>query len=276
MLLAVPNFSEGRERARIDRISAAFATGAALLDTHSDPVHNRTVLTLSGPEGALAGPLANGARACAEEIDMRRQEGAHPCIGALDVCPVVWLRSEARDRARAGGSGCGARGSAPKGCRCSSTGIWRHTRAIASAPSFAPGGWSSCGVALGAASFVRTSARRRCIRRPGATLVTARAPLAAFNVELEGAGVEVAREIAARLRETGGGLAGVRAIGIDLPNGRAQVSTNVHDPIGVPLGAGRRSSQRAGGDAREPACPAPRSSAWSPRPRSSAGRPTSR
>src|SRR4051794_40326780 len=99
MLLAVPNFSEGRDRSRIEIISTAFATGAALLDTHSDSIHNRTVLTLSGPEGSLAHALANGARACAQEIDMRRHEGAHPCVGALDVCPVVWLRADDRDTA---------------------------------------------------------------------------------------------------------------------------------------------------------------------------------
>ena len=70
----------------------------------------------------------------------------------------------------------------------------------------------------------------------GATLVTARPPLAAFNVELEGAAIEDARGIAARLREAGGGLPGVRAIAIELDGDRAQVSTNVHDPTAVPLG----------------------------------------
>ena len=69
----------------------------------------------------------------------------------------------------------------------------------------------------------------------GATLVTARPPLAAFNVELEGADLAAAREVASRLREAGGGLEGVRAIGIDLGNGRTQVSTNVHDPATVSL-----------------------------------------
>jgi glutamate formiminotransferase len=68
----------------------------------------------------------------------------------------------------------------------------------------------------------------------GATLVTARPPLAAFNLELDTADVEIARAIAARLRESGGGIAGVRAVGIDL-GGRAQVSTNIHDPAAVPL-----------------------------------------
>ena len=74
-------------------------------------------------------------------------------------------------------------------------------------------------------------------RRGGATLVTARPPLAAFNVELDSGDLEVARSVAAGLREAGGGLPGVRAIGLLLSSGRGQVSTNVHDPRAVPLGA---------------------------------------
>ena len=69
----------------------------------------------------------------------------------------------------------------------------------------------------------------------GATLVTARPPLAAFNIELDTPDAAVAQRVAAALREAGGGLAGVRAIGLPLEGGRSQVSTNVHDPIAVPL-----------------------------------------
>jgi glutamate formiminotransferase/glutamate formiminotransferase/formiminotetrahydrofolate cyclodeaminase len=69
----------------------------------------------------------------------------------------------------------------------------------------------------------------------GATLVTARPPLAAFNIELEGVTIVRAREIAAALRESGGGLPGVRAIAVELEGGRPQVSTNVHDPVAIPL-----------------------------------------
>jgi glutamate formiminotransferase len=72
--------------------------------------------------------------------------------------------------------------------------------------------------------------------RGGATLVTARAPLAAFNIELEGADLDTARAVAAELREAGGGRRGVRAIGLMLSSGRAQVSTNVHDPLTTSLG----------------------------------------
>ena len=87
----------------------------------------------------------------------------------------------------------------------------------------------------------------------GATLVTARPPLAAFNIELEGAEIETTREIANLLRESGGGLSGVRALGIDLGGGRTQVSTNVHDPIAVPLAQVIRARPRAGGAARRAA-----------------------
>ena len=89
-------------------------------------------------------------------------------------------------------------------------------------------------------------------RRAGATLVTARPPLAAFNVELDSGDLEVARAVAAGLRESGGGLPGVRAIGLLLSSGRAQVSTNVHDPLAVPLGAVVERVRRAGGAARRP------------------------
>jgi glutamate formiminotransferase len=69
----------------------------------------------------------------------------------------------------------------------------------------------------------------------GATLVTAREPLVAFNVELDTPNAEVARAVAAGLREAGGGLAGVRALGLPRDSGQCQISLNVHDPIGVPL-----------------------------------------
>ena len=70
----------------------------------------------------------------------------------------------------------------------------------------------------------------------GAVLVTARPPLAAFNVEVEGIDLGRGREIAAALREAGGGMRGVRAIAIELDSGRIQISTNVHDPVRTPLG----------------------------------------
>ena len=235
MLLAVPNFSEGRDVGLIEGISTAFATGAALLDTHSDPVHNRTVLTLSSPSESLAGALVNGTRACAEAIDMRSHEGAHPCIGALDVCPVVWLRAGDREAARAEALEA-ARGITGE----AHVPVFLYGE-LASDPSrqerafFRAGGLADLHRRVGSGELRPDFGPAELHPTAGATLVTARPPLAAFNVELEGAGLEATREIADRLRESGGGLPGVRALGIDLGGGRTQVSTNVHDPIAVPL-----------------------------------------
>jgi len=235
VLLAVPNFSEGRDPGRIEAISTAFATGATLLDTHSDPVHDRTVLTLSGPSGALAGALANGARACVEAIDMRRHEGAHPCIGALDVCPVVWLRDEDRESARAealaAADGIAAEAHVPVFLY----GELASHRSRRERAFFRTGGLVELRRRVNSGELPPDFGPAELHPSAGATLVTARPPLAAFNVELEGAGIETTREIADLLRESGGGLPGVRALGIDLGEGRTQVSTNVHDPIAVPL-----------------------------------------
>jgi glutamate formiminotransferase / 5-formyltetrahydrofolate cyclo-ligase len=235
VLLAVPNFSEGRDGGRIEAISTAFATGAALLDTHSDPVHNRTVLTLSGPTDSLAGALANGARACAEAIDMRRHEGAHPCIGALDVCPVVWLAEDDREAARAealaAARGIAAEARVPVFLYGKLASHLSHReRAF-----FRAGGLVELRRRLGSGELRPDFGPPELHPTAGATLGTARPPLAAFNVELESAEIETAREIAGRLREAGGGLPGVRALGIDLGRGRTQVSANVHDPIALPL-----------------------------------------
>jgi glutamate formiminotransferase len=237
VLLAVPNFSEGRDRSAIEAISAAFATGAALLDTHSDPVHNRTVVTLSGPEGSLTAALANGARACAERIDMRRHDGAHPCIGALDVCPVVWLDDADRDRALAEALEAGRRIASEAGIPVFLYGELATKESHRERAFFRSGGLIELRRRLAGGELTPDFGPAELHPTAGAALVTARPPLAAFNLELEGAAVEDARQIAAQLREAGGGLAGVRAIGIDLGAGRTQVSTNVHDPVDVPLAA---------------------------------------
>src|SRR4051794_21271754 len=90
LLLAVPNVSEGRDEPLIAALAEAFAP-ARLLDVHTDPDHNRGVFTLAAPQGELAGALVNGAREAVARIDLRRHEGVHPHVGALDVAPVVYL-----------------------------------------------------------------------------------------------------------------------------------------------------------------------------------------
>lgn len=233
MLLAVPNFSEGRDARSIDAIAEAFARGVAVLDVHSDAVHNRSVVTLSGVAGDLTAALVSGARACFERIDVSRHEGAHPRIGTLDVCPVVWLREEDRESAQAEALAMADRLAAldvPVFLYGDvATQPQRRERAF-----FRQGGLVELARRMHAGELQPDRGPREPHPTAGATLVTARRPLAAFNILLDTADVGVARLVAASLREGGGGLPGVRAIGIDL-DGRAQVSTNVHDPVAVPL-----------------------------------------
>src|SRR5207253_10324689 len=96
----VPNFSEGRDRLTIDAIGDALAEYARLLDVHSDADHNRSVFTLVGSEQELVEGLLGGIETARERIDLRRQEGAHPRIGAADVVPLVPIEPGDMPRAR--------------------------------------------------------------------------------------------------------------------------------------------------------------------------------
>jgi glutamate formiminotransferase / 5-formyltetrahydrofolate cyclo-ligase len=241
-LLAVPNVSEGSDAARIAGLRAAFARGASLLDVHSDPDHDRTVLTLAAERGPLRDALLSGAEQALETVDMTGYAGLHPAVGALDVCPLVWPSPEARDAARAeavevagqiGGLGIpvflyGALATRPE----------HAERAY-----FRNGGLAELWLRMEGGELRPDYGPPEPHRTAGVTLVTARPPLAAFNVELDGGDLDTARAVAAGLRESGGGLPGVRAIGLLLSSGRTQVSTNVHDPFAVPL---RRVVERIG------------------------------
>ena len=221
-LLAVPNVSEGRDRASLDAIGAAFeAGGARLLDRHEDPDHHRAVFTLAGEPGSLAAAVLDGARETIKRIDLSRHTGEHPRVGAIDVAPIVYLDAASR------------------GAACAEALVLADLLGRAGLPVYL----------YGALAGGRTRAELRrggpqaLIARAapdfgpaalhptgGAVLVAAREPLVAFNVELEEPHtLEDAREIAALIREGGAeGLAGVRAIGVQL-TGAAQVSTNVED-----------------------------------------------
>ena len=235
MLLAVPNISEGRDVALVESIGAAFAEGVALLDTHSDPDHNRSVFTLAGEPGPLADALDAGARATFESVDMRRHHGVHPSIGALDVCPVVWLDPEDREPATGEALEVAdrvARQGVPVFLYGDlATGPGHRERSY-----FRRGGPSELYMRMASGELIPDRGPPAPHDTAGATLVTARPPLAAFNVELDTSDPDVARSVAAELREGGGGLPGVRALGMKLSEGRVQVSANVHDPVSVPLG----------------------------------------
>lgn len=234
-LLAVPNVSEGRDAARIDALERAFSTGVALLDRHSDPDHNRTVFTLAGEAEALSAALARGAAEAIRSIEMTEHAGVHPAVGALDVCPAVWIEPE--DRAQARTTAIDVAG------RVADLGVPVFLYGeLAAGPErverayFRNGGLAELWLRMDAGELRPDRGPAQPHRTAGATLVTARPPLAAFNVELDSDDLDLGRAVAAGLRELGGGLAGVRAIGLPLSSGRVQVSTNIQDPVTIPLG----------------------------------------
>jgi len=234
-LLAVPNVSEGGDQGVLKRHESAFGRAATVLDRHSDADHSRTVFTLAGAPGPLVESLVAGAAEALETIDMSHYAGAHPAIGALDVCPLVWL--DAADRAAARAEAVvAATQIAGLGIPVFLYGELARDPGRAERAYFRNGGLSELWLRMESGELRPDFGPALPHRRAGATLVTARPPLAAFNVELDSGDLEVARAVAAGLRESGGGLPGVRAIGLVLSSGRGQVSTNVHDPLAVPLG----------------------------------------
>ncbi len=233
-LLAVPNFSEGRDTSVIAALRAALDSKRGLLDRHSDAEHNRTVFTLTGEPRDLDELLGAAADLAVKRIDMRRHRGLHPCVGALDVCPLVWIDAEGEEPARVHARKVAERLSANEvpvflyGELASSE--ERRERAY-----FREGGLSNLRRRMMIGEVAPDFGPGEPHPSAGATLVTARPPLAAFNVVLDTADAGIAQRIASGLREAGGGLEGVRAIGLPLEGGRTQVSANVHDPITVPL-----------------------------------------
>ena len=225
-LESVPNFSEGRDRGTLEALSEALSRHAELLDVHADEDHHRSVFTLVGDEAALVEALLAGVACARERIDLREHEGAHPRIGAADVVPVVPIRPEDADRARAAALELARR-------------IGEELQLPVflygdSAPGRGPAFFRRGGVAELAHRIEVGELRpdfgpARLDDRAGGVIVGARRPLIAFNVNLRGP-VEVAREIALVVRERDGGFPGVRALGLDLPRaGLAQVSMNVED-----------------------------------------------
>jgi glutamate formiminotransferase / 5-formyltetrahydrofolate cyclo-ligase len=235
LLLAAPNVSEGRDHAALEAIERGFAP-ARLLDLHSDADHGRSVFTLAAPQGELARALVGGAAAALEAIDLRNHAGLHPHVGALDVMPVVYLDESQRGAACAEALTAAALAGDELGLP-----VFLYGR-LATRPEHAEraplrrGGPVELARRMEAGELAPDYGPPRAHPSGGAVLATARPPLIAFNVDLVTDDVEVAKAIAAELRESGGGLPGVRALGLYLADrGRAQVSTNVHDHRAAPL-----------------------------------------
>jgi glutamate formiminotransferase/glutamate formiminotransferase/formiminotetrahydrofolate cyclodeaminase len=255
-LMSVPNFSEGRDEKTIADIATALTSAPAvrLLDTHTDADHHRTVYSLAGSPGLLGSSVLAGARIAVDRIDVTAEQPAgatarqHPFVGALDIAPIVYVREELRGAACAEALVLAERigdelqipvylygeltadAQRPPRTRAELrrgglAGL--RLRMLEDRPDFGP-------------AQAHVSA--------GVTLVAARPPLVAFNLQLAApATLADARRIAAEVRQHGDGglrgLPGVRAIGVELRDPAfaqagepvSQVSTNVERPFDVSL-----------------------------------------
>ena len=225
-LESVPNVSEGRDPAILAALGAAFAAaGARLLDTHADADHHRSVFTLVGDERALEEGLVAGVDAARRVVDLRVHDGVHPRVGAADVVPVVPLDPRELGRAEAVARTVARR----VGEELELPVFLYGTLAGGLRPAFfRRGGPEGLQLRVDAGELRPAHGPSRLDPRAGAVLVGVRAPLLAFNLELDGS-PEVARAVAAAVRESSGGLRGVQALGLELPSGVVQVSTNILD-----------------------------------------------
>jgi glutamate formiminotransferase len=231
MLACIPNVSEGRRRETIAALrDAAEGGGARLLDLHSDADHHRSVLTFVGEPDAVERSLLAVGRVAVERIDLRRHGGVHPRIGALDVAPFVPLRGSTMARAVASAHRAGRAFAA-----ACAVPVFFYGEAAArperrELPSVRTGGFERLRERLADPAWAPDVGPALPHPTAGASVIGARGPLIAFNAVLDTADVGVARRIARELREAGGGLAAVRALGVFLASrGRAQVTMNLLD-----------------------------------------------
>lgn len=240
LLESVPNISVGRDVATVDDIvaatRAALGPRARLADVHRDSDHDRSVLTLIGDAPSLEPALHALARACVTHLDLHAGHGVHPRVGVLDVLPIIPLSDT--ETAAAAAQQLVARLGDTIGTELHVPvvryGLDEHHQRI-------PGAGSTGEVRRGGPGTVADRIRDGDLTRlggpiephptAGVTIAGVRDVLVAFNVDLDVDDIDLARSIAAEIREAAGGdehLPGVRALGLRLASrGIAQVSTNV-------------------------------------------------
>ncbi len=237
---SVPNYSEGRRLEVVDRLAAAVedTDGAYLLDRTSDPSHNRSVLTLAGEAPAVERALEATIKVAIDEMDMEEHAGEHPRIGAVDVIPFVPLAGTTIEDAVSLARSFGARVAERFGIP-----VYLYARA-ATRPDrvrladVRRGGYEAVRDEIGDAAVDRRPdfGPSRTHPRAGAIAVGARPFLIAWNVNLDTNDVEVAKRIARRVRESGGGLPAVQGNGFMIEElDAAQVSMNLLDFETTPM-----------------------------------------
>lgn len=253
VLESVPNFSEGRRLEIFQGLveCAETSPGVRLLDASRDPDHHRSVLTLVGDPEPLTSSMLNLYEYALENINLQRHRGAHPRIGAVDVVPFVPLAGSSMETAVQTARGLGRRVAERFGLPVylyEEAALRPRRRAL---PELRRGGLDGLAERLADTAWAPDFGPPRLHPTAGATAVGARFFLIAVNSVLDTEDPEVARQIARRVRESGGGLPAVRALGIDLPSRRrVQVSMNLVDyrrtSLGTLLAEVRRRAEARG------------------------------
>jgi glutamate formiminotransferase/formiminotetrahydrofolate cyclodeaminase len=232
----VPNFSEGRDKAKVDAIVEAMRVpGVFLLDREMDADHNRCVITLAGEAEAVGEAAIRGVGKAAELIDLTKHTGAHPRLGAADVVPFIPIDGVTLEDCVALARRVGAE-------------IWRRFQVpvyLYEAAAATPERQNLENIRRGQFEGVREEVATNPARRPdfgeprlhptaGATVVGARKFLIAYNVYLNTPDVEIAKKVAKTVRFSSGGLRYVKGMGVSV-RGLAQVSMNLTDFEQTPI-----------------------------------------
>jgi glutamate formiminotransferase len=235
----VPNFSEGREAAKLDAIVEAIRSvrGIAILDRELDADHNRSVVTFAGPATAVVEAAFRGVERAITLIDLRHHTGVHPRIGAADVVPFVPVEGVTLEDCVRLANELGAR-------------LWERLRVpvyLYEAAARRPDRVNLENIRRGQFEGLREEVRTNPDRRPdfgeaelhpsaGATVVGARKFLIAYNINLNTADVEIAKRIAKAIRFSSGGFRYVKSMGVPLASRNlAQVSMNLTDFEQTPI-----------------------------------------
>jgi glutamate formiminotransferase len=239
LIECVPNFSEGRDLARVDAIEQAIreVPGVLILHRTSDSDHNRSVITFAGRADAVVEAAVRATARAAELIDLNRHEGVHPRLGVLDVLPFVPLAGATLENCIELARRAGQR-------------IWNELRIpvyFYQAAALRPDRTHLEDVRRGQFEGIREAVFANPEKRPdlggpalhptaGAVIVGARKFLIAYNINLRTTDVSIAKSIARKIRASSGGLPAVKALGLPLASrGLVQVSMNLTDFEQTPI-----------------------------------------
>lgn len=228
----VPNFSEGRDMQKVEAIAGAFRAkeGVKLLDYSADRDHNRMVVTAIGEPGAMRDAVLEAIGIAVSLIDLRHHRGAHPRMGAADVVPFIPIRGMTMEEAVAIACEVGR-----EAAERYSLPVYLYERAASAQhrenlAEVRRGQFEGLAVKMSMPGWLPDFGPAAPHPTAGASIVGARMPLIAYNVNLNTDRLEIAHAIARRVRHSGGGLRFCKAMGVELAEkGIVQVSMNLTD-----------------------------------------------